>query len=125
MKKKSIPSFVFGVIFSIIGAIAAYLFYGVFIIVGALTKAIQSIATILPLLNLICFGISFIASIFFLIRKKIGGIILIVANTISLICYIVVIVALKIYQFNMFIFMIPTVLLLIIGATSLKTKKVH
>ena len=122
---KSIPSFIFGLIFSIIGAISAYLFFAVFILVGTLTMAIQSVVTILPMVNLACFGISFIGSIFCLIKKKVGGIILLIASIISLTCDIVVIITLKIYAFNVFLFIVPTIIILIIGLTTFKTKKVH
>ncbi|MBO5954705.1 MAG: hypothetical protein J6Q13_01905 [Clostridia bacterium] len=122
---KSIPAFILGLILSIIGAISAYLFYGVFIIIGVFTNTIQTLVTLLPLINIISFGIAFIGSIFCLIKKKIGGIILLIASTISLLCYIVVIITLKLYQFNVLIFIVPTILILIIGLTTFKTKKVH
>lgn len=122
---KSIPAFIFGLIFSIIGAVSAYLFFAVFILVGTLTLAIQSVVIILPMVNLACFGISFIGSILCLIKKKVGGIILLIASITSLICYIVIITTLKIYAFNVFLFMIPTIIILIVGLTTFKAKKVH
>ena len=69
---KSIPAFILGLIFSIIGAISAYLFYGVFIIVGVFTNTIQTTVTLLPLLNIISFGIAFIGSIFCLKKRKLA-----------------------------------------------------
>ena len=122
---KSIPAFIFGLIISIIGAISAYLFYGVFIIVGVLTDTFQTVVTVLPVLNIISFGIAFIGSIFCLIKKKIGGIILLIASITSLLCYIIIIVTLKLYQFNVLIFIVPTIIILIIALTTFKTKKVH
>jgi len=122
---KSIPAFVLGLFLSIIGAIAAYLFFAVFILVGTITNAFQSAVIILPLVNLACFGIAFIGSIFCLIKKKVGGIILLIAGIISLICYIVLILTLKIYQFNIFLFMLPTILIILISLTTFKTKKAH
>lgn len=122
---KSIPAFIFGLIFSIIGAISAYLFYGVFIIIGIFTNTIQTVVTILPILNLITFGISFIGSILCLIRRKVGAIILVIASTISLICYIVIIVTTKFYQISAILFTVPTLIIFITGLATLKTKKVH
>lgn len=120
--KKSISGFVLGLIFSIIGAISSYLFYGVFILLGVLTQAIQTLVTILPLINLISFGISFIGSIFCLINKKVGGIILLIASVISLICYIVIIIAIKLYHISALIFMIPTIIIFIVSLTTFKQK---
>lgn len=121
--KKSVPSFVLGLIFSIIGALAAYLFYAIFILVGAFTGHIASIITILPLLNLFSFGISFIGAIVCLINKKVGGIILIVASVISLICYIVIMISLKLFDFVVYLFAIPSLIILFAGILALKKKK--
>ena len=121
--KKSIPAFVLGLIFSIIGAISAYLFYAVFILVGALTQAMQTAIIVLPILNLICFAISFVGSILCLFHKKVGGIILLLASIISLTCYIVIIIKLKLSSLRFLFFTIPTIIILIVSLTTFKTKK--
>ena len=121
--KKAIPSFILSLIFSIIGAIAAYVFYAVFILVGAFTGQLYTAVTLLPIINIFSFGIAFIGSIFCLINRKIGGIILILASIISLACYIVIITSLKLYQFNVFLFMAPTIFILFAGIIAFKKRK--
>ena len=117
---KSVPAFVLGLIFTIIGAIASYIFYAIFILVGTFTGHIHSIVTLLPLVNLFSFAISFVGSIFCLIKRKVGGIILILSSIISLICFVVIITTLKLYDFDVFLFVVPTIIILIAGIIALK-----
>jgi len=121
--KKSVPAFVLGLIFSIIGALSAYLYYAIFILVGAFSGHLFTAVTVLPILNLISFGISFLGSIICLIKRQVGGSILIIASIISLICYIVTIVCLKIYKPSIFIFLIPTIIIFLCGIIALKKSK--
>ena len=120
--KKSLPSFILGLILSIIGAIAAYVFYAIFILIGAFTGHFYAVISLLPMVNILSFGISFVGSIICLTNRKVGGTIMIFASIISLICYAVIIISLKIYQFNVLLFAIPTLLILITGIIAIKKR---
>ena len=58
-----------------------------------------------------------------LINKKVGGTILIVASAISLICYLVIIISLKLFDFVVALFTIPSLIILFAGILALKKKK--
>ncbi len=119
---KSVLAFILGLIMSIIGAIASYLFFAVYIIVGTFSGQIGSIFTLLPLINLASFGISCIGSILCLIKKKVGGIILIFASIISLVCYITLMISIKLYDFKIVLFMIPTIIIFLAGIIAIKKR---
>ena len=125
---KSISSFVLGLVFSIIGAIAGYVLWLIGIFVGAFsTGMIQTIFLILPIINLVTFIISFTGCFFCLWKARIGGIIMFIASTISLICLITIFITFKDFSFVYFLFLSPTIVLFVnsINAISKKQKTQH
>ena len=125
---KSISSFVLGLVFSIIGAIAGYVLWLIGTFVGAFsTGMIQTIFLILPIINLVTFIISFTGCFFCLWKARIGGIIMFIASTISLICLITIFITFKDFSFVYFLFLSPTIVLFVnsINAISKKHKTQH
>ena len=122
--RKSISSFVLGLVFSLIGGISAYLFWFIFLLIGAFTQGtVQTILTTVPIINFITFVISFIGCFFCLWKARIGGIIMLVSSTISAICMIVVFVAVKNIEYVYFLFLIPTLVLFINSIFAICKKK--
>ena len=120
---KSIPAFIVGIIFSILGAISSYIFFTFVIFVVAFSDLPSPPISILPLINILPFAISFIGSIVCMFRKKVGGILLIVSAIISFLCYLAIIFSIKLYDINVILFMIPTIFILIAGLIAVKPKK--
>jgi len=121
---KSIPAFALGLIFSLIGVALAYVYWVVFVIIAAFSsEAIKTICTIIPLINICVFTISFIGSFFCLGKLKIGGIILIISSLTSIICYATTSIALKTLNFPMVLCWLPAVVILCAGTLAIKKDK--
>ena len=122
--RKSIPTFILGLVFSIIGAIAGYVLWLIGVFVGAFsTGAIQTIFLTLPTINLITFVISFIGCFFCLWKARIGGIIMFVASTISIICMTVIFVIINEVTGTYYLFFIPTLAILTNSIIAICIKK--
>lgn len=120
---RSVPAFILGLLFSIIGAIAAIIFYLAFIIIGAFTGDLFAFVALLPLLNILCFGIAFIGSIMCIVRRKIGGTMLIISSIISLACYGILLLTLGLHNAEVFYYLIPSGVLLLSGIIAFIKKK--
>ena len=121
---KSIPSFVIGLIFSLIGGICACLFWIVFVLIGAIADgAVKIIITIFPFINVGMFVLSLVGSLLCLKRAKIGGIILLISSIISLICFAAISISLKTFNIVEILFWIPTVFIMVAGMLALKDSK--
>ena len=124
MSNRSIPAFVIGLISSIVGAITAYVFWLVFVLIGAVSGGtIKIILNIFPFINLATFAISFIGCFFCLKRSRIGGLIMILSSALSLICFTVICVALKTVNLIFVLFWLPTIFILVAGMIGYKKKK--
>ena len=122
--RKVIPSFVMCLIFSIIGAICAYLFSVVFVIAGAFVGGIfKTLSTTIPFINMATFGLSFIATFFCFKQPKFAGILMIISSILSLICFVIMCVALKSIDIITICFWLPTLFILIAGILSLKASR--
>ena len=120
---KSVPAFVVGLIFSIIGAIVGYVFWAVFVLLSITQKgATQTLCNILPMINMATFALSFIGCIFCLIKPKVGGIIMLAASIISILCFVALFILLKSFNFLTFLFMIPSFIILIAGVIALNKR---
>lgn len=124
---KSVPAFVIGLIFSIIGAICAYAFWAVFVLLSITQKgAVQALCNILPLINMATFVLSFIGCCFCFSKAKIGGILMLVASIISIICFVLLFILLKAFDVMASLFLIPTIFILIAGLMAItKSKKAN
>ncbi len=112
--KKSIPSFVNTLIFSILGAILAYLFWIVFIIVGSFANnTLKTLCTIIPFVNMVLFGIMFIASFLYLIKPKFASIIALISSLFSIVCLIILCVSLKTFSLTFILFWLPAIIIFI------------
>ena len=121
---KAIPSFVIGLIFSILGAISATFFMVVTIFVEAFSiGALNDSLIIVTLINILTFAISFIASFFCFKLAKVGGIMMLISSIISLICFAIICITLKTISFLVMIFWIPTVLIFVAGILACKLSK--
>ncbi len=121
MKTKSIPYCVLGVVFSIIGALCAYVF-DVLIIVLSLVIKQNVFIMLIPYVNIGLYVISFISAIICLFNAKISGIITIVSSIINIILFVVLLVWLKVYEILIIAILLclPSIILLIIGLRSLR-----
>ncbi len=121
---KSIPAFVIGLIFSIIGAICAYLFWMVFVLIGAFTGGnLGAALTVLPMVNLASFAISFVGCFFCFRKAKVGGIIMLSASILSLACFLVISILLKSFNIIQILFWLPTVLVMVAGMLGIKASR--
>lgn len=122
--KKSIPSFVNTLIFSILGAILAYLFWIVFIIVGSFANnTLKTLCTIIPFVNMVLFGIMFIASFLYLIKPKFASIIALISSLFSIVCLIILCVSLKTFSLTFILFWLPAIIIFINSLVILTRKK--
>ena len=122
--KKSIPSFVNTLIFSILGAILAYLFWIVFIIVGSFANnTLKTLCTIIPFVNMVLFGIMFIASFLYLIKPKFASIIALISSLFSIVCLIILCVSLKTFSLTFILFWLPAIIIFINSLIILTRKK--
>ena len=121
MKTKSISSCVLGIIFSIIGAFASYIFDVVVIFLVLAIKQNYFIMLI-PYINIGAYIISFIGAIVSLFNAKASGIIMIISAMINLLLLIVLCFSLKIFHFLFIVFWFPSVIILIVGVSALKKK---
>ena len=122
---KSMPAFLIGLISSIIGAICAYLFWIIFVLISTLTTdTVRVLLNIFPFINLATFAISFIGCLFCLRRARIGGLIMIISSALSLICFTVICIALKTVSLTFVLFWLPTIFIFVAGMIGYKKKKV-
>lgn len=121
--KKSILAFVIGLIFSLIGAICAYIFLVVFGLVGAFANGtIQKLCNVLPFINISTFALSLIGSFFCLSKPKVGGILMLIASITSLICLAILFINLKTFSVSSALLILPSVLILASGIIAVKKK---
>ena len=121
--KKVNSSFVVSLIFSLIGLGCSYLFMVVFVLVGAFTNGvIKTIITIIPYINMAMYIISLIGSCICLSKRKLGGNILILASTISLICLITLCISIKAINLLLIMFWLPAIINLFTGIKALKSQ---
>ena len=121
--KKSVLAFVLGLIFSIIGAISTLVFNVAFIFVAAFTTGtLQSIATIVPYINLIALAISLVGSFICLSKAKIGGIIMMISAILSIVCFIMICIAFKTINPVIIFFWMPTFILFLTSIVAIKKK---
>ena len=122
--KKSISGFALGLVATIIGGFCAYYYWAIFAIVGAFSDGIlKTILTILPLINMGSFVLSLIGSIICLFRAKVGGIILLVASTISLICFTTIFITIKSFSLIVLLMVLPSFWVFLAGIIACKKIK--
>ena len=122
MKTKSVASCILGIIFSIIGALAAYAF-DVVIIFLVLALNQNAFIMLIPYINIGAYVFSFIASIISLFNSKVSGILMIISSVINLVLLIVICVWLKKSTFLIMLFWLPAIIILIIGINAFKKAK--
>ncbi len=119
--KKSVPAFAIGLSFSIIGAIVGYAFWAVFVLLSITqTGTAQTLCNILPLINMATFALSFVGAILCLTKPKVGGVLMLSASIISIICFISLFILLKIFNVITMLFIIPTIFIIIASIISLR-----
>ena len=116
---KSVSACICGIIFSIIGAIASYVFCTIYLFLS-LALASLSIVSFVPLINLAVYALALIGSIVCLFKAKPGGIIMIISAILSLICMVVICIALKVFNAGILICWIPALIILLIGTSAVK-----
>ncbi|MBQ9795783.1 MAG: hypothetical protein IJW36_02320 [Clostridia bacterium] len=123
MKTKSVSSCVLGIIFSIIGAIGAYVFDVVLIFLVLAIKP-NPFIMLIPYVNIGAYVISFIGSIICLFNRKVSGIIMIISSIINFVLLIVLCIWLKLFHFLFIVFWLPALITLIIAIRDIKKSKI-
>ena len=122
--ENSKPAFIIGIISSIAGTILTYVFWLIFVLkANLIDTAMKIILNIFPFVNLATFAISLIGSLLCLKKSRIGGIIMILSSSISLICFTVVCIALKTVSLTFVLFWLPTIFILVAGMIGYQKKK--
>ena len=121
MKTKSIPCCVLGLIFSIIGALCAYVF-DVLIIVLSLVIKQNVFILLIPYASIGLYVISFISAFICLFNAKISGIITTISSIINIILFVVLLGWLKVYEIFIIAILLglPSIILLIIGLSAIR-----
>jgi len=109
---------------SLIGLIASFIYWIIFLSIGiAFDGLIQAILQIAPLLNMMSFLIALTGAIICFFKARVGGIFLIIASAISLICYATICIATKSFEAVIILMIIPTLVNLFSGIKASKQRK--
>ncbi len=122
--RKSVPSFILGLVLSLVGMGSALAFSYVFLLIGAIAGgSVGTVVEIATLVNIATFVISFVGSFFCFKKAHVGGILMIIASLLSFGCLAAIFVALKTFTAVVLWFWIPSLVILLTGAMALTTKK--
>ena len=121
---KSITAFILGLVFSIIGLITAFVFWLVFTIIGAFTTGMmQTMCTVMPLINIFSFIPCIVGCCFCFAKRKVGGIIMLVGALIGILSLTILFFATKLVEIRLFLFTIPSLLMLIPSFIAMRRRK--
>ena len=124
--KRSIAGFVLGLISTIAAGICSYLYLVIAAFASIGAKGInQTLLGITPFINMAVLIIGLIGVIFCMIRRKVGGALMLFSSLVSIACILTLFLMLKTIDPTAFLLVLPSFMLFIASLIALTQKKVH